>query len=350
MGPLQVDLFASRLTHQLRDIVSWRPDPEAIATDAFTLDWKQFRGYANPPWSLVGRVLSQVREQKAQLVLVAPVWKSQIWYPTLLGMVIQEPLLLPASPELIQPTHRVNKPDISPTLAAWVFSGKDSEHNLSAGASRLLLSSWRQKTAKSYDSLFNKWVRWCNERNSDPVSGDINEVINFLAALYDEGYQYRSLNAYRSAISSVHEKIDGYDVGQHPMVTRLIKGAFQERPPQPRYTETWNVATVTTYLESLGDNEKMSLNDLSYKTVMLMALTRPSRSADIANLSLRHRKYSPEGVSFQPTHMAKQSRPSKAITEFFFPSFSGNPLLCPVTTLRAYEDRTKGMITGLTCL
>ena len=88
--------------------------------------------------------------------------------------------------------------------------------NLSAGASRLLLSSWRQKTAKSYDSLFNKWVHWCNERNSDPVSGDINEVIKFLAALYDEGYQYRSLNAYRSAISSVHEKIDGYDVGQHP--------------------------------------------------------------------------------------------------------------------------------------
>ena len=343
IGPLQVDLFASRLTHQLRDFVSWRPDPEAMATDVFTLDWKQFRGYANPPWSLVGRVPSQVKELKAQLVLVAPVWKSQIWYPTLLGMVIQEPLLLPASPELIQPTHRVNKPDISPTLAAWGYlRQRFRTQNLSVGVSRLLLSSWRQKTAKSYDSLFNKWVRWCNERNSDPVSGDINEVIIFLAALYDEGYQYRSLNAYRSAISSVHEKIDGYNVGKHPMVTRLIKGAFQERPPQPRYTETWNVATVTTYLESLGDNEKMtSLNDLSYKTVMLMALTRPSRSADIANLSLGHRKYSPEGVSFQPTQLAKQSRPSKSITEFFFPSFSGNPLLCPVTTLRAYEDRTK---------
>jgi hypothetical protein len=48
----------------------------------------------------------------------------------------------------------------------------------------------KKNTAKSYDSLFNKWVSWCNERNSDP---DINEVINFLAALYDEGYRYRSL-------------------------------------------------------------------------------------------------------------------------------------------------------------
>ena len=143
MGPLQVDLFASRLTHQLQDFVSWRPDPEAMATDAFTLDWKQFRGYANLPWSLVGRVQSQVK--KAQLVLVAPIWKSQIWYPTLLGMVMQEPLLLPASPELIQPTHRVNKPNISPTLAA---RAKIPTQSLSAGASRLLLSSWRQKNSQ----------------------------------------------------------------------------------------------------------------------------------------------------------------------------------------------------------
>ena len=126
-GPLQVDLFASRLTHQLRDYVSWRPDPEAMAIDAFTLDWTQFRGYANPPWNLVGRTLSQVRSQKAQLVLVAPVWKSQVWYPTLLEMLVQEPIRLPNVTDLIQPTHRVNKPDVTPPLAVWVISGIDSK-------------------------------------------------------------------------------------------------------------------------------------------------------------------------------------------------------------------------------
>ena len=42
-----------------------------------------------------------------------------------------------------------------------------------------------------------------------PISGDVNEVVNFLAHLFEEGYQYRSLNAYRSAISSVHDKVDG---------------------------------------------------------------------------------------------------------------------------------------------
>ena len=121
------------------------------------------------------------------------------------------------------------------------------DQKLSGEASKLLLASWRQKTSKSYDSLFNKWLGWCSERDSNPISGDISEVVNFLAHLFEKGYQYRSLNSYRSAISSVHEKVDGYEVGQHPLVTRLIKGAFHERPPQPRYSETWDVSKVTAY-------------------------------------------------------------------------------------------------------
>ena len=35
-GPLEVDLFARRLTNQLPSYVSWRPDPEAEATDALS--------------------------------------------------------------------------------------------------------------------------------------------------------------------------------------------------------------------------------------------------------------------------------------------------------------------------
>ena len=52
LGPLEIDLFASRLTKQLPRYYSWRPDPEAEATDAFLQDWTQARGFANPPWCL----------------------------------------------------------------------------------------------------------------------------------------------------------------------------------------------------------------------------------------------------------------------------------------------------------
>jgi hypothetical protein len=52
-GPLEVDLFTSRLTNQCRHYFSWRPHPYAEATDAFLQDWTLARGYANPPWNLI---------------------------------------------------------------------------------------------------------------------------------------------------------------------------------------------------------------------------------------------------------------------------------------------------------
>ena len=100
-----------------------------------------------------------------------------------------------------------------------------------------------------------------------------------------------------------------------------MKGIYNEKPPQPRYSETWDVAVMTSYIESMGNNHSYSLADLTHKLVMLLALTRPSRSADFSQLDIRFRKYLPEGVVFQPTKLAKQSRQSKTIAEFFFPAF-----------------------------
>lgn len=73
IGPLEVNLFASRLTYQMRCFFSWRLDPLAEVVDAFQPDWSPFRGFANPPWCLISRALRQACLQKAQLVLIAPV-------------------------------------------------------------------------------------------------------------------------------------------------------------------------------------------------------------------------------------------------------------------------------------
>jgi len=66
-----VDLFASCLLNQLPRFFSWKLDPLAEATDAFNQQWGPLKGYANPPWCLVGRVLSQVKSLNAQVTLVA---------------------------------------------------------------------------------------------------------------------------------------------------------------------------------------------------------------------------------------------------------------------------------------
>ena len=73
---------------------------------------------------------------------------------------------------------------------------------------------------------------------------------------------------------------------------------------------------------------------------MLLVLTRPSRSADLAKLSLKGHRNTPKGALFIPTALAKQSRPGRDIKEFFFPKFTGNEHL-PVRSLNLYIKRTR---------
>jgi len=122
---------------------------------------------------------------------------------------------------------------------------------------------------------------------------------------------------------------------------RVLKGAYNKRPPLPKYSTTWEVSKVTSYIATLGDNESLSLKLLSLKLVVLLALTRPSRSNDLSNLSLEAMRMLPDGVQFNPVCLSKQSRPSRSLKPFTFPSFSNDKRLCPKEAIQAYIARTE---------
>lgn len=52
-GSPNIDLFASRNNTKCAKFVSWLPDPEACAIDAFTLDWSDTFFYAFPRFPLI---------------------------------------------------------------------------------------------------------------------------------------------------------------------------------------------------------------------------------------------------------------------------------------------------------
>ena len=79
-GTPEIDLFASRGNRKLDKYVSWHPEPESWAIDAFTLKWDTNFYYVFPPFSLVGRVARKLMLDKANALLVTPQWKTQPWY------------------------------------------------------------------------------------------------------------------------------------------------------------------------------------------------------------------------------------------------------------------------------
>ena len=101
--------------------------------------------------------------------------------------------------------------------------------------------------------------------------------------------------------------------------------------------------TVLQYLEGMGSSASLFLKFVTFKLAMLLALTRPSRSADLAVLQLDHQRFMPEGVVFFPATLAKQSRQGKPLREFFFLSFLHNSELSPVQTLKQYKSVTSAL-------
>ena len=131
LGYPEVDLFASRTNHKVERFVSWYPDPESIAVDAFSLYWGTYDlSYCFPPFSVIGQVLKKLREEQATAIMVAPMWNTQSWYPTLVKMIVDFPLVFPATRANLFLPHRPS--EVHPlkgklSLMAVKVSGKSWE-------------------------------------------------------------------------------------------------------------------------------------------------------------------------------------------------------------------------------
>ena len=108
----EIDLFASRINYQFPKYVSYRPDPRAIAVDAFTIPWTKLNYYAFPSFSVIPMVLNKIKMEQATGIVVLPNWPTQLWYPIAIRILKQDPihlkpnrdlLHLPSLPEKLHP-------------------------------------------------------------------------------------------------------------------------------------------------------------------------------------------------------------------------------------------------------
>ena len=80
----RIDLFASRVNHQLARYASWVDDPASLG-NAWSLQWSE-PSWLNPPWAVVHRALLKVQMDKSLVLACLPAWTSAPWWPLLLQM------------------------------------------------------------------------------------------------------------------------------------------------------------------------------------------------------------------------------------------------------------------------
>lgn len=121
-----IDLFASRLNAQLPRYISWKPDPGAEAVDAFSINWGPLNFYAFPPFCLIAKCLQKIIQEEAEGIVIVPKWPTQSWFPQMLSLLVQDPIILPRAESLLTKpmTGEVHPLNSKLFLLACRLSGK----------------------------------------------------------------------------------------------------------------------------------------------------------------------------------------------------------------------------------
>lgn len=92
LGSPSIDLFASYMNTKCPLYVSWRSDPGSIAIDAFSLSWTDLNFYAFLPFPLILKVIKKLIFDRAEGIIIVPLWKNQPWYPLFIECLTEPPI------------------------------------------------------------------------------------------------------------------------------------------------------------------------------------------------------------------------------------------------------------------
>ena len=193
--------------------------------------------YAFSPIPLIPLVLKKLEQfPSLKMLFVAPAWPK-----TLVPASIESCIWATPSASLLEkPGNRSFNQQGSSKYSQPKFNRladyrkSVSKVSFSEETFSFISSSWTTGTLSRYNSCWNKWSNWCQERGLDTVIFPIDQLLEFLTHLINLRLAYKAINLHRSAISSTASDLQEKPVGQHPLVCRLLKGIFNKCPPQPK--------------------------------------------------------------------------------------------------------------------
>ena len=167
-----VDLFATADNSKLPSFCSRFHHPQAWAIDALSLDWNNLSSYAFPPFRLVLTTLLKFRQSRGEMILIAPCWPNQPWFPLILNLLVDHPFRFPTNVKLLsQKKGQIFHQDLeSLHLTAWKLSTNDFKRRefldelqtLQSSLGdiqhpRLIIRDWRYSQSGQHLDLLIPW-------------------------------------------------------------------------------------------------------------------------------------------------------------------------------------------------
>ena len=210
----------------------------------------------------------------------------------------------------------------------------------------------KPKSIEDYDQKWKKFMGYLEQEIPGCVP-IIDDALDFLLKLFNDGLKPATVNHYKSSISKPLLARFGIDL-RIPEARDLIWAMYQKRPNKPSQDPHWDLNKVLKYIDE-DMPEDLSNEDLLRKTAFLLLLATGIRISEL-HATLRTRdccSFTADNFLRLRHHelfLAKNERPDKR-----WPSRIVKPLylrdgkrskLCPVSSLKEYLRRTSSFKSG----
>ena len=163
--------------------------------------------------------------------------------------------------------------------------------------------------------------------------------MKYLFYLLETGKSYSTINSHKAMLLQTLPFFGNTWCNDCKLIARFMKGIMSTVPSKPKYVCTWDVSCVLEYLATLWPLNRLTLKQLTFRTVALLALATAPRAQTIVSMNIDNMIRENQCLSFFFPHVLKTTRSGHAYVLKI--DHYADEKLCPMHTLLYYLDRTK---------
>lgn len=181
-----------------------------------------------------------------------------------------------------------------------------------------MLASLSTSTVRQYSKPLKDWWFYCQSISISSFAPSPAQFLEFLAQELQQPNSYSTINTMRSAISLITHN----EIGNHALIKRFCKGVGVLKPPRPRYDLIWDPAPVLAKLATWLPYDSFSLDVITKKLILLLAVDTGQRVQTLASFKLSQIFMGDKLVIKVPGRI-KTSAPGRSQPSFSFSPFEG---------------------------
>ena len=201
----------------------------------------------------------------------------------------------------------------------------------------IIKAAWSQSTISSYGTVAKKWLQYTSDNGVSVIYPTVPQVVDFLVDINKKGGGHSTVATSRSFLSCfIHA--EGRPIGEHPMLSKLVKRVKVINQPEEKNSYIWDPTTVIDTMAAWGPISDLTLEQLTKRTLMLFLLATGQRIQGAFQLLRKDMVIMDNSIRIKYSTKMKSNDPAKNPLTLRFDKLE-EERVCVFTHLTSYLNR-----------